>query len=165
MRFCFFCFLDFCCKWNWESLEDSVTCLWVSLCCTLTSQQSKCDFPYFKKNHIVTLTGYFVKYHLPEILSFNQVLETFLRAHAIAADLLAPHPWCESSVLPYPQSVLLSWDQGTVEAISVQGSHCSSSQFETIWALWHDVLSYWKHSSEDGNTLVINRRATTVLRL
>lgn len=50
----------------------------MSLCCTLTSQQSKCDFPYFKKNHIVTLTGYFVKYTLLLLCWTPIYLKSFL---------------------------------------------------------------------------------------
>lgn len=72
-----------------------------------------------------------------------------------------PTPYCLSRLLQGTDWVDYGGYLSTVNSLLR-----SRNQFETIWALWHDVLSYWKHSSEDGNTLVINRWtwAATVVR-
>lgn len=74
--------------------------------------------------------------------------------HTGATDVVNEHPWCESPITSHRKGDLVDWDLMTVQA-STESSSCSRNQFETMWALWHGVLSCFKQLH--GHTLGIKR--------
>ncbi len=80
--------------------------------------------------------------HSSEILSILIWLH-----HAVAADLSAVHPWCESLVPPHPKRALLDWDLVTVEAIWVKWTHCHVQETSLRWFDLCDMVHYAAGSS------------------
>ncbi len=129
--------------------------------------------------YIHTLTSHFIRYTLlvPDWIlfclqnclnsswhRFNKVLETVLRDfgpywhHAVAADLSAAHPWCESPVPPHPKGALLDWDLVTVEAIWVKWTNCHVQETSLRWFELCDMVHYPAGSSHQKMGILSSKR-------
>ncbi len=74
---------------------------------------------------------------------YSEILSILIWSHhAVAADLSAAHPWCESPVPPHPKGALLDWDLVTVEPIWVKWTHCHVQETSLRWFELCDMVHY-----------------------
>ena len=172
------------------ALISSLHLYWLGLCTCYASARSTWPFisPLISYNISQTYThSHFSRYTLlvPSWTSFclqnclnylwhrfNKALETFLRDfpyfsilswehHAVAADLSAAHPWCDSPIPPHPKDVPLDWDLVIVEATGVQWTHCHVQETSLRWFELCDMACYsaikrWVHCGHKGMDMVSN---------